>query len=94
MKIKVIVLLISISNFSFAQLQEGFDPNEAKACIAMCNSYTFQDLYDSDINILPEGYEKVFTSEVVGLDNMFQVYEKGEVGAINLRGLTSKFQSG
>jgi len=93
MRIFIIALLLGLSIDSIAQLKEGFDPEEVRACIAMCNSYTFQDLYDSDTDILPEEYHKIFTSEVVGLDNRFQVYVKDEVAVINFRGSTSKLAS-
>lgn len=89
----ILVLLMAGSHSSLAQLREGFDPDEAKALIAICNSYTFQTLYKSDANILPEGYQKVFTSDVVGLDNQFQVYKKDKVGIINFRGSTSTITS-
>ena len=93
MKFVLFILLTSIGTTSFAQFQKGFDNEEVKACIAICNSYTFQDLYESDHNILPKSYHKIYTSEVVGLDNMFQVYKKDKVGVISFRGSTSKFAS-
>jgi len=85
--------LMSFSNYSFAQLREGFNPDEVRACISMCNSYTFQDLYGSDANILPKDYKKIFTSPVIGMDNKFQVYEKGDVAIINFRGSTAQVTS-
>ncbi len=93
MRFILIVFLLSIAIASFAQLREGFDTDEVKACIAMCNSYTFQDLYQSDSDILPKGYQKVYTSEVAGMDNMFQIYKKDKVGVINFRGSTAKVAS-
>jgi hypothetical protein len=85
--------LLSFSNNSIAQLREGFDPDEVSACIRMCNSYTFQNLYGSDTKILPQDYKKIFTSPVIGMDNKFQVYEKGDVAIINFRGSTAKITS-
>jgi len=72
---------------------KGFDPDEARSLIAICNSYTFLDLYGADSLIIPKDYRKVFTSEVMGLDNVFQVYESDSVGVINFRGSTSKASS-
>jgi hypothetical protein len=93
MKIGLIILLLTLSINSSAWLREGFDPDEAKSLIAVCNSYTFLDLYGSDTLIIPKYYRKVFTSDVIGLDNVFQVYEGDNVGVINFRGSTSKFSS-
>jgi hypothetical protein len=93
MRIPLILLIISINNTTFAQLNEGFDPNEAKALIAICNSFSFLEIYNSDTLIIPDDYQKIYTSEVLGLDNMFQVYEKGNTGVINFRGSTSKTSS-
>jgi hypothetical protein len=93
MRIRIILLCLSLSNLSFAQLREGFDPNEAKSLIAICNSYTFQDLYGSDTSIIPKDYQKVFTSEVIGMDNKFQVYENGLTGVICFRGSTANTSS-
>jgi triacylglycerol lipase len=92
-KILFLGILLSISNYAFSQLREGFEPDELKACIEMCNSFTFQDLYGSDAKILPKGYKKVYTSPVIGMDNKFQVYEKGNVGVINFRGSTDQISS-
>ena len=93
MRIVLLVFLLGFSNISFAQLREGFDPDEAKSLIAVCNSFTFLELYDSDTLIIPEDYRKIFTSEVIGLDNMFQVYKSDKLGVINFRGSTTKTSS-
>lgn len=93
MKFALTFLLFSICTTSFAQLREGFDPDEAKAMIQMFNGYTFTDLYGSDEKILPKDYHKVYTSPVVGMDNKFQVYEKGHVGVICFRGSTDQISS-
>jgi len=82
------ILLVTIS--SFAQLKNGFNPEEARDMIALCNSFTFIDLYNSDALILPKGYEKIYTSGVFGMDNKYQIYKKGNIAVINLRGSTDK----
>lgn len=89
----IAALFLSLSATSFAQLREGFDPDEVKAALAMCTSYTFQDLYGSDDKIHPKDYHKTYTSPVVGMDNKFQVYEKGHVGVICFRGSTDQISS-
>jgi len=61
--------------------------------IAMCNSFTFLDLYNSDSEIIPPGYEKIYTSGTFGMDNKYQIYQKGNVAVINLRGSTDKKSS-
>lgn len=93
MKCLLFGLLFLISSTSFAQLREGFDPDEVKDLIAMCNSYTFQNLYGSDAAIAPKNYKKTFTSPVIGMDNKFQVYTKDKVGVINFRGSTNQITS-
>jgi len=90
MRIFVLILILNFASSTFAQLSEGFDPREAKSLIALCNSYTFIELYSSDSSIIPEGYQKVFTSEEMSMDNIFQVYEGDNIGVINFRGSTKE----
>lgn len=84
------VLLFVMAFHCHAQLQPGFDKTEARAALMMCNSFTFIDLYNTDEAILPLGYVKRYTSPVFGMDNMYQVYTKGDVAYINFRGSTDK----
>ena len=93
MRIISLILLLSFCKATFAQLREGFDPGEAKSLIAVCNSYTFLKFYGADSLIVPKEYERVFTSELIGMDNIFQVYEIDSLGVINFRGSTSKTSS-
>lgn len=58
--------------------------------LAICNSFTFIDLYGSDAEIIPRGYLKKYTSGTFGMDNRYQVYVKGDVAVINFRGSTEK----
>lgn len=58
--------------------------------IAICNSFTFLEIYHSDSVILPSGYKKIYTSGVFGMDNKYQVYQKDNVAVINLRGSTDE----
>lgn len=74
----------------YAQVTLGFQKEEARDMIAICNSFTFLDLYNDDKDILPFGYEKKYTSGVFGMDNKFQLYQKGNLVVINLRGSTDK----
>ena len=59
----IIAFSFALSNISTAQIREGFDPEEAKSLIAICNSYTFIDLFGSDSLIIPDNFRRVFTSE-------------------------------
>jgi len=93
MRIVIFLLLLNLSNSTFAQLSEGFDPTEAKSLIALCNSYTFLELFGSDSLIVPKEYRKVFTSKEIGMNNIFQVYESDSLGVINFRGSTNKTSS-
>lgn len=74
---------------SFSQLQKGFNPQEAKEMIMICNSFTYLDLYRDDEEIIPIGYTKTYTSKKAGMDNVFQVYTHGKIGVINFRGSTA-----
>ncbi len=95
LKSMIITFTFILLNYNalLSQVVEGFNPNEAKDLIALCNSFTFIDKWGSDTTIIPENYKKVFTSEVIGLDNMFQVYENDKVGIINFRGSTRNVSS-
>jgi hypothetical protein len=79
-----------INPTSFAQLKRGFDPQEVKEMIALCNSYSYLELYNDDRAIIPKGYTKIYSSPVIGMDNKFQVYTKGNIGVVNFRGSTAE----
>ena len=89
MKLLSFIFFFVISLKCFAQL----DTVELRDMIAICNSFTFIDLYNSDANILPAKYKKDYTSGVFGMDNKFQIYKCGNVAVINLRGSTDKKSS-
>ncbi len=89
MRIFFISLITIFSLQSFAQFQEGFNNEEARDMIAICNSFPFLDLYD-DVDIIPPGYTKKYTSGTFGMDNKYQIYTKGKVAVINLRGSNDK----
>jgi len=92
---KFLILFFALLSFQFvkAQLQPGFEKNEVRDLIQLCNSFTYLDLYGSDDEIIPKNYKKVYTSPACGLDNLFQVYEKQGIGIVNFRGSTSKKSS-
>jgi hypothetical protein len=77
----------------FANLEPGFEKTEARDMIMICNSFTYLDLYQDDEDILPEGYEKRYTSGTFGMDNKYQIYVKGNLAVINFRGSTDKQMS-
>ena len=81
--------MLFITHNSFSQLQKGFDAQEAKEMIMLCNSYTYLDLYKDDEEIIPIGFSKIYSSPSLGMDNAFQVYTHGNKAAINFRGSTS-----
>ena len=62
MKLRLTLLMVLIC----AQLnaQTGLDKSEMRDMIALCNSFTFIDLYKSDKDIIPKDYRKVYTSGV------------------------------
>jgi len=84
------IFLLLIVQKSFAGLEPGFDKTEARDMIMICNSFTYLEIYKDDEDILPEGYEKRYTSGIFGMDNKYQIYIKGNVAVINFRGSTDK----
>lgn len=93
MKFLLILLVIGLCPTLYSQHKSGFNPQEAKEMIALANSYPYLDLRGDDSPIIPKGYTKVYTSPVVGMDNMFQVYIKEKAGVISFRGSTDKKSS-
>lgn len=93
MRLLLIWLILVSNTTSYAQLKPGFDPQESRELIALCNSFTYLDLYGDDSEILPEGYLKVYTSPAYGMDNLFQVYTHNNTGIINFRGSTANRNS-
>lgn len=83
----LIVVLLSVS--SFAQFKDGFDKREALDMIAICNSFTFQKVFDDGEAILPESYTEIYESAAIGLDNKWQLLQNDEYAVINLRGSTA-----
>jgi hypothetical protein len=89
MKIFLIFLAAILSIPSFGQSKDGFKKEEARDMVAICNSFTFLELYKSDNEILPADYKKIYTSRVFGMDNKYQIYKNGHIAVINLRGSTA-----
>ena len=86
----ILIILFSVHITSFAQLKEGFDPEETRDMIAICNSFSYLKMYGQDTDIVPSNYKKTYTSETIGMDNKFQVYVSGNTGVINFRGSTAE----
>jgi hypothetical protein len=84
------LFLLLVSSILFAQPEKDFNKEEARDMIALCNSFSFLDLYGTDSAIIPQGYTKLYTSEVTAMDNVFQIYLKDQTAIINLRGSTAK----
>ena len=89
-KLTFIAAFFIATGSSFGQIKGGFNPTEAKEMIALCNSYTFLDLYNSDVQIIPAGWKKIYTSGVFGMDNKYQIFRKGDLAVLNFRGSTEK----
>ena len=92
-KVILLSLILVLSFSSVAQVKRELDKEEVRDMIAVCNSFTFIDLYNSDSEILPTGYQKKYTSGVFGMDNRYQIYQKDNIAVINLRGSTAKKMS-
>lgn len=92
-------ILLLIASFSFlqlngtAQMKPGFQPEEARDMIMLCTTHTFLDLYGSDERMVPVGYERVYSSVATPLDNKFEVFRKGDLAVIEIRGSTASMMS-
>lgn len=84
------LILFFLSSSLLAQPEKEFNKEEARDMIALCNSFCFLELYGTDTTIVPKGYVKTYTSDVLGMDNIYQIYKKDKIAIINLRGSTSK----
>ena len=84
-----IVTITLLSMLTYGQLRTGFSVEEAKFTIAMCNSYNFIEQYGNNSGIVPSEFNLIYTSDILSMDNKFEVYENGEVGVINYRGSTA-----
>jgi hypothetical protein len=90
MRVVVSWLALAISIHSIAQPGNGFNKKEATEMIALCNSFSFIEIYNSDAAILPKGYEKIYSSGVFGMDNKYEIFKKGDTAVVSFRGSTSK----
>ncbi len=88
---KTLTYLFFLSSFlSIGQLKSGFNVNEAKFTIAMCNSFNFKKQFGSTETIMPKEFKLTHTSDILSMDNKFQIYENGKTGVIVYRGSTEK----
>ena len=76
-----------------AQLQPGFQPEEAREMIMLCTTHTFIDLYGSGEKMVPAGYERIYSSVATPLDNKFEIFRKGDMAVIEIRGSTASMMS-
>ncbi len=72
-----------------AQFDSGYETKEARDMVALCNSFTFLKEEGSDSEILPRGYDRIYASPSMGMDNQFQVYVSGKSGVLVFRGSTA-----
>ena len=93
MRLYATIMLLCISMLSYGQIEPGFNSEEAKYTIAMCNSFNFLKQYGTHDEIIPESFNLNYTSDILSMDNKFEVYENGKVGIINYRGSTDKIIS-
>ncbi|KAB1068098.1 lipase family protein [Tamlana haliotis] len=76
-----------------SQMTAGFNANEAVTAIAFCNSFNFKEQFQSNKAIIPEGFQLRHTSDIMSMDNKFEVYQNDSIGIINYRGSTAKLIS-
>ncbi|PLX14877.1 MAG: hypothetical protein C0598_00370 [Marinilabiliales bacterium] len=87
-----LILILSFlltSGLTFSQFTDGYNQREALEMIAICNSFTFQDVLGTDNPIIPQGYKKIYQSEPLGMDNKWQLLEGPNYAVINIRGSTT-----
>ena len=92
MRLLIFILLVFSYN-SFGQTKQEFDPIVVKDMSALCTSFTFNNIYKTDTLIIPKYYKKVYVSNIIGLDNMFQIFIKDETVVICFRGSTTNVSS-
>ena len=51
--------------------------------------YNFIEHYGNNSGIVPSEFNLIYTSDILSMDNKFEVYENGAVGVINYRGSTA-----
>ena len=93
MKIFIAIIILLYSVVSFGQIQPGFNVNEANYTISMCNSFNFLKQFGSNNDIIPNAFNQSYTSDILSMDNKFEVYEDGQIAVINYRGSTDKMIS-
>ncbi|MGL1888836.1 MAG: lipase family protein [Reichenbachiella sp.] len=86
--IAVLVAVILYSSIGQAQITAGFQPEEARDMIALCNGFSHLNMLGQDSTIIPGGYQETFVSTVTGLDNVFKVYQKQGIGVLCFQGST------
>lgn len=82
-------LAVTIAGGASAQLRHGFDPTEARDLSALCATHTFKELYGDDAAMISDGYQRVYESPVMGMDNKFQLFRKGDAAVLEISGSTS-----
>ncbi|MBK6342993.1 MAG: hypothetical protein IPF41_10485 [Flavobacteriales bacterium] len=85
----ILLLAVLAAGGANAQLRPGFDPAEARDLSALCATHTFKELYGDDAEMIPDGYQRVYESPVMGMDNKFQLFRKGDAAVLEIRGSTS-----
>ena len=92
---KITLLISSFLIYSYFGLSQKAltDQKESIDMIQLCNSFTHIDIFGDDKDILPEYYTKVYTSDVYGLDNKYQIYTNDDRLIITFRGSTDKMES-
>ena len=89
LKIALMAVLACARADALAQLKVGFDPAEARDLSALCTTHTFKELYGDDAAMLAGGYHRVYESPVMGMDNKFQLFRKGDLAVLEIRGSTA-----
>ncbi|MBU2938362.1 lipase family protein [Lacinutrix sp. C3R15] len=93
MRVVLTILFLSIFLQVSAQLKPGFNVNEATSTIAMCNSFNFIKQFGTNKNIIPAHFNLHYSSDILSMDNKFEVYKNDTIAIINYRGSTDKMIS-
>ncbi|QRM89026.1 hypothetical protein FG167_07180 [Lacinutrix sp. WUR7] len=93
MRVVLAIVFLFSSLSPFAQLKPGFNVHEVTSTIAMCNSFNFIEQFGTSETIIPEHFNLHYSSDILSMDNKFEVYENENIGVINYRGSTDKMIS-
>ena len=68
MRVLLIIIFLLNTTLSFGQLKSGFDADEVKQTLAMCNSFNFIEQFGSANSIIPKEFNLSYTSDILSMN--------------------------